>query len=368
MTTRFSGLIAVLALVLGGLALAVWVSASAGAQTAGSPGAGAPSAGLQGTVINVSSATDTAAIAAVIAAFEAANPSVTVNYREYNTLELYLAMLDDPTGVDVVISSAMDLQTDLVNRGMAHRFEPAAADALPDWARWRDELYGFTFEPVAMVYNRAAFADRDLPRNRSELASMIRDDPGFFEGRIGTYDIGLSGVGYMFATQDVQRGYQFSRVVESFGRADAKTYCCTVDMVEATARGDLVFAYNVIGSYAHEIAENDPRIGITLFQDYALVMTRTAFVPKVAPERQAATAFVGFLLSPEGQAAITANSALMPIVEAARGPSVRDFLVSSPSFLPVRLGPGLLTYLDTLKRAQFLQDWNSAIDGPRATP
>lgn len=329
---------------------------------------GWPAAAQDRTPIRVHSATDTAAIADVIRAFEAANPTLEVDYIEFNTRELYEAFLADPTGVDVVISSAMDLQTDLVNRGLAARIDPPGATRLPNWARWRGELFGFTYEPVAMAFNRAAFDGRAVPRNRSELAGMIRDDDAFFDGRIGTYDIALSGVGYMFATQDAVRGYQFSRVIESFGRANARTYCCTSDMVDAVASGELVFAYNVIGSYAHAAAQADPRIGIVLFEDYALVMTRTAFVPRAAPNRDAAARFVGFLLSAGGQAAITRNSALMPILPDLWEGEVASFLVSSRALLPVRLGPGLLGYLDDLKKRQFLSDWTATIAGPRAPP
>jgi ABC-type Fe3+ transport system substrate-binding protein len=312
-------------------------------------------------VIRIYSATDTAAIAAVVNAFEERYSSLAVEYTEFNTRELYEAMLATPGDVDVVISSAMDLQTDLVNRGLAYPFVPQAEVSPPDWAQWLGSLYGFTYEPVAVIYNKSAFAGRKVPGSRSELASMIRDDPAFFNGRIGTYDISLSGVGYTFATQDAQRGYQFSRLVESFGRASAKTYCCTSDIVDRVARGDLVFGYNVIGSYAQNAAKNDGRIGITLFNDYALVMTRTAFIARTSQHKSDAALFISFLLSEAGQTVIAANSALLPLTQAARSPAMNDLLKSSQALLPIRLGPGLLTYLDTLKKNRFLDDWRSSM-------
>ncbi len=341
-----------------GAALALFVAAAAAilvfAERASAP---------QRTVIDVWSATDKAAMEAIVAGFEAANPGIVVRYTEFNTAELQEAVLAAPQKPDVVISSSMDLQVQLVNRGFASPVEDVPPT--PEWARWREELFGFTQEPVALVYNREAFLQRRLPATRSELASMIRDEPAFFDGRVGTYDVALSGVGYMFATQDAQRGFQASRLVESLGRAKAKTYCCTNDMVSDVASGRLVLAYNVIGSYALEQVQRDPRLGILLLSDYALVFTRSALVTKGSDAKAAAGAFVRFLLSDAGQALIDSSSSLFPLVT-----PVRDGLSffesrfeGSTSLLPIRLRPSLLTWLDERKKAKFLTDWQASIEG-----
>ncbi|EIM76081.1 periplasmic iron-binding protein [Nitratireductor aquibiodomus RA22] len=315
------------------------------------------------SILRVYSATDTSAVMQLIRRFEVSTPGVRVEYTEFNTSELYAEIRRGDSPADVVISSAMDLQAKLVNSGLAHAFKPTNARNVPAWAQWRDELYGFTFEPVAMVYNRAAFAQRELPRSRSELAGVIRDDPGFFNGRVGTYDIHRSGVGYLFATQDAQRGYQFSRLTESFGRARTKTFCCTLDILNGVASGELVFGYNVIGSYALSRANSDPRVGVYLLDDYTNVMTRTAFVPKTARNKAPATAFIDFLLSPAGQSTIARHSSLLPLHFSAsdqEAPSP-EMATEGRSALPIRLGIGLLTYLDRLKKKAFLADWEAAM-------
>ncbi|WP_259779451.1 ABC transporter substrate-binding protein [Aestuariispira ectoiniformans] len=326
--------------------------------------AGWPVGDVQAEVLHIFSATDTAAIQPVIDGFEKAHPDLTVDYVEFNTSELHTAILEDTSApVDVVISSAMDLQVDLVNRGLAQRFTPAM-DAPPDWAQWRNELYGFTFEPVAVVYNRAAFQGRRLPRTRSQLAGAIRDDPAFYNGRIGTYDIAQSGVGFLFAAQDARRGYQFPRLVESLGRAHAKTYCCSYKIFDAVADGSLVFGYNVMGSYALERTQRDKRLGIYLLEDYALVMTRTAFIPKRSENKDDAKAFINYLLSSRGQRKIAEGSALIAIRQEQRTAPGIVALTSGKPLLPIRLGPGLLGYLDKMKKEQFLKDWRTTMAGP----
>ena len=323
---------------------------------------------LQRTILDVWSATDTSAISAVVAGFEAANPKISVRYTEYNTSELQDAVIAAKHKPDLVISSAMDLQVELVNRGFASPVADVAET--PEWSRWRGELFGFTQEPVALVYNRAAFSNRALPATRSDLAGMLRDDPAVFNGRVGTYDVALSGVGYMFATQDAQRGFQAARLIESLGRAKAKTYCCTSDMVRDVADGKLVLAYNVIGSYALDQVHRDPRLGILLLSDYALVFTRSVMVMKDSDARTAAGTFVRFLLSSAGQTLIKKQSSLFPLVESFReGQSFFETrFEGSTSLLPIRMRPSLLIWLDQRKKQRFLRDWQASILGQPSNP
>jgi ABC-type Fe3+ transport system substrate-binding protein len=214
-------------------------------------------------------------------------------------------------------------------------------------------LFGFTREPVAIVYNRAAFADRRLPQSRAELAGMIRDAPRFFQARVGTYDVGLSGVGYLFATQDATRDHQHFRLIESLGRAGTRVFCCTADMLDSTASGNLVLSYNLIASYAAARAALDDRIGIHFLDDYNLVLARTAFILRTAPNVPDAERFVRFLVSPEGQSVIARESGL-------------SFALDTPTlgrkqFLDIRLGVGLLSYLDRMKKERFLTSWQAAM-------
>lgn len=314
--------------------------------------------------LNIYSATDTSAMQTVLDAFQTRYPDVNVVYTEYNTRELHKAIVDgDIEDADIVISSSVDLQVDLVNRGLAQRIDPVRDVTMPRWASWRSELFGFTFEPVVTVYNKKAFETVELPATRSALALAIRDNPAFFNNAIGTYDIALSGVGYLFAAQDIEKGYQFWRLVESFGRAGTATFCCTSLVLDKVAEGELVLGYNVIGSYAAERARLDPRIGIAAFSDYTLVLSRSAFVHQSAPNPEAAQTFIEYLLSREGQAKIAESSALISILEALETDSDRMGIFGNPEAMqPIKIGPSLIGYLDRLKQTQVLADWRDTID------
>lgn len=313
--------------------------------------------------VHVWSATDTSAVEPFIKVFEAKYPEIDVVYREFNTSELYQVVMyniDNPKmEADVIISPAMDLQVKLVNEGLAYRFEPENIDAIPGWAQWRNELYGFSFEPAALVYNKQALAGLENPVSHTDLSNLVRDNPDLFSGKIGTYDIRQSGIGYFFATQDAIQNNQTSRLTESFGRAGAKLFCCSSEILDQIATGELVLGYNVIGSYAMAATRENPDIGVYFLRDYTITMSRTAFVPKTSQAKYQAQLFIDFLLSREGQNVLANHSALIPInqtVETVLTPHLEDIPV-----FRVKLGIGLLGFQDDIKKESFLEDWESSI-------
>lgn len=320
---------------------------------------------LMAETLVVHSATDTPAMQPLIEAFEARTPGVDVRYVEFQTVSLYQSIrnLRDEAPPDVVISSAMDLQVDLVNRGLARRIQLPAQITPPSWASWRSEIFSFTFEPAVMIYDTHAVSIEELPASHRDLATFVRENEERFRGRIGTYDIAESGVGYLYATQDSLQGPQVLRLLEVLGRTDLRTFCCTSEMVDATVHGELAFAFNAIGSYAAAQAEAEPHLGLHFFDDYNLVMSRTAFVPLGAQNPDLAAQFIGFLLSEDGQRVIADQTPFLPLIQT-RAPStqlerqVRDHI---GTFLPIRLTPGLLTYLDDLKRRDFLDAWETSL-------
>lgn len=317
--------------------------------------------------LTIHAAADSQAMRPLIAAFSDQLPEqfseLEIIYVDYQTVDLYQDLLDPSVPApDVVISSAMDFQVDLANRGYARPLTIDPSKLPPEWARWRSELYGFTFEPAAVLYNTRLLNADDLPKSHRDLPSYIRNNEVALFGRIGGYDLSRSGIGYLFATQDTIQSVQAPRLLEALGRASMRPYDTTANMADAVARGDLVFALNVIGSYALARNATRPEIGVHFFDDYNLVMTRTAFVPKDAENPSLGEAFVDFLLSDRGQRVIEFDTPLIAI-RPQNETSITSLPVSrdDTSFVPIRLGVGLLTFLDSIKRENFLKNWESTL-------
>lgn len=309
-----------------------------------------------GETLAILSTTDTAYFRPVLDAFQKANPDLTIRYVVAGSQDVYAAVTERDMAFDVAISSAMDLQMKLANDGLALPHEPAAALPLPDWAQWQDRVFSIAQEPVVLVLSRAALDGLPLPQTRRDLVDLLRDHPDRFQGRVGTYDPRQSGAGYLFATQEARQSDSFWRLAEVMGAVDPLLYSSSVDMLDDLESGRLTIAHNVLGSYAADRVGDDSDLVAVEYQDFTLTLLRTALIPDNAPNPDAAGTFLDFLLSAEGRRLIGAEAGLPPVNEAA--------LMQNPHLRPIRLDPGLLVYLDAMKRRAFLEEWSAAMVQP----
>jgi iron(III) transport system substrate-binding protein len=332
-----------------------------------SPGGVYPAKGRQREFLTIYSTTDTNVFRHVILDYQQTRPGVTVRYLDIEAGRLYERYLREAgegrPQADVLLSSAMDLQVKLVNDGFAMPHISETAMALPSWARWRNEAFGFTFEPAIMAFNRKAMQGKRVPQTRAELVDAIRADPAFWRGRIGTYDVSRSSVGYLLAAQDFRSSSDFGALVESFAESEVVIEEHTSTLLERIQSGRLVAGYNLLGSYARAQPGIEKSLALVYPRDHTLVLSRTAIIARNAPHPELAHDFLEYLLSPRGQRVLASRSSLPPI----RGDAdtASDRLGVDPSEIgilrPIPLGPGLLVYLDQHKRRRILESWRGVL-------
>ena len=305
------------------------------------------------SVLRIISTADREAFEPILLAFQRARPSVEIDYTITGTTDLMQAIQNEGAVFDLAISSAMDLQTKLANDGFAQTYAGAPLGDLPGWASWRNQVFAFTQEPAVLVVSNADFPPGTAPHSREELIAILREDPERFRGRVGTYDVRRSGFGYLMATQDSRNSEAFWRLMEVMGRLDAKLYCCSSDMIGAVAGGDLALAYNVLGSYASSQRALIDGFQIIEFEDYVNVMLRTALIPTTAENPNGAKAFIDFLIGLGQRPDLVRRSGL---------PAIDTLSFDENTALrPIRFGPGLLVFLDQLRRRNFLKSWESSL-------
>jgi len=347
----------------GGIVLCLLALPAAGREY---PARSAP----QGT-LTLYSTLDTTVFEPIVVDFQRLHPGIGVRYENLDAMpqyERFVREADAGTGnADVLISTAMDLQAKLVNDGYAAKHVSLSAKALPSWARWRDEAFGFTFEPAVMVFNRAAMKGRRVPQTRAELIDEIRRDPEFWRGRIGTYDISRSSVGYLLASQDVRHSSEFGALVEAFGDIGLQVEEHSATLLERIGSGELVAGYNLLGSYARAMPGSGEKLLLVYPRDHTLVVARTAIVARNAPNPELAHVFLDYLLSDRGQRVMATQTGLPPIRKELDGIYERLGVDESQVGVlrPIALGPGLLVYLDRQKRKQMLDSWRAILDRPR---
>ncbi|MBD1545424.1 ABC transporter substrate-binding protein [Roseibium aggregatum] len=314
----------------------------------------------------IRSTTDTDVFAGVVEAFLAERPGVSVLYEQWGSNDLYGLTSKDcrsgEVGADVVISSGVHQMVKLVNDACAAKYQSALTRALPQALRWRDEVWGITREPAVIVYNRSGVPPADVPRTRFDLLDLLRPEDSPYAGKVATYDIEASGLGYLFAFMDSQEASTFGALLESLGRTGADATCCSAEIIEGVATGKYLLAYNVLGSYAEGLAREDDRIGIVLPQDYTLVLSRALMIPKQAGNMSDARAFLDFLLSQQGRTELRQALLIAPGLDGDSADAGEG--ISETALRPIGLSPSLLVALDRQKRDQFIRLWRGAFPGP----
>lgn len=311
-------------------------------------------------VLLVQGTTDIAQFEPVLIAFAATAPRLRIMYEQWASNDLYAvaaaACRGEPPAADLLISSSIDQQVKLVNDGCARPHRSAATEFLPDTANWRDEVFGVTSEPAVIIYNRTLVPPEEAPRSRFDLLDLLRPADSRYAGRVATYDIEESGLGYLFAFADSQQATTFGSLIEAFGRTGAIATCCSAEIIGAVASGRYFIAYNVLGSYALAHAAQDPNVVVVAPEDYTLLLTRAAMIPRHANNPEAAGRLIDFLLSTPGRRAL-AETHLIVDIGTGDGvdlsiPEGHDAVVR-----PIPLSPVLLVGLDQQKRARFLKLW-----------
>ena len=308
--------------------------------------------------------TDIVAFAPVLQAFAAATPGLAIRYEQWGSNDLYslaeAACRGSGVAADMVISLAVDQQTRLVNDGCARPYSSALTEALPPALNWRSELFGVTEEPVVIVYNRDLVSPEEAPHSRFDLIDLLSAPDSRFAGRVATYDIEASGLGYLLAFADAQQATTFGRLFEAFGRSGAVATCCSAEIIDGVAEGRYLVAYNVLGSYALERAAREPRLAVVAPQDYTLMLSRAALIPKRAANPLAADAFLEFMLSDAGRQALAASRLIIAFGNG-DGAELETPDGAVSVLRPIALTPALLVGLDQHKRALFIDRWRAAL-------
>jgi iron(III) transport system substrate-binding protein len=309
----------------------------------------------------IRSTTDIQLFDSVLSGFAALNPDLRIDYEQWGSNDLYdigaRACAGDAPAADLVISSSVDQQVKLVNDGCAQPYTSAATAALDPALNWRNEVFGVTREPAVIVYNRTLVPADQVPLSRFDLIDTLRSDPRY-TGRVATYDIEKSGLGYLFAFADSRQATTFGSLIEAFARSQAITTCCSAEIIDGVASGKYLIAYNVLGSNALARAAADHNIAVVAPSDYTLVLSRAALIPRRASNPATAGAFIDYLLSTQGRRALAEQFLYLDGSEL-REAGLLATETGASNLRPIHLSPVLLIGLDSQRRAHFISLWRS---------
>jgi iron(III) transport system substrate-binding protein len=324
----------------------------------------------EGKVV-VYSTTDTAAATPLINDFKALYPGISVEYNDMNSTELYNRFISEHAAgggsADVLWSSSMDLQIKLVNDGNAMAYASPEVPSLPSWAVWKNEAFGTTYEPISIVYNKRLLAADEVPQSHEDMIRLFTQKADKLKGKVTTYDIEKSGVGFMLITQDAKQNPKFWDFAKALGSIGPRFQSSSGTMMERISSGENLLGYNIFMSYAVLRAKKDPSVGIVNPKDYTLVMSRVMFASKTAKNPNAAKLWVDYILSKRGQNIVANQSELGSIRNDVSGEMTAAGLSKTlgTSLKPIPVSPELLGSLDQTKRLEFIKQWQAAIKGSK---
>jgi iron(III) transport system substrate-binding protein len=319
----------------------------------------------EGTV-TVYTSTDLAEAQAMVDAFQKKYPGVKVNYNDLGTTGVYNKIIAEAAAkqvtADIAWTSAMDLQMKLAAGGYFQAADLPQKKDIPAWASYKDTLYATSLEPVGIIYNKKLVPEKDVPHSRADLIKFLALP--LAQGKVATFDPEKSGTGFLFSTNDILNHRDFWTLAKAFGKAHGKTYSSSGAMKETVVSGENVLAFNVIGSYALQWVTESPNLGVAFGTDYTPAFSRLALVANKAPHPNAAKLMLDFMVSKEGQAALTKGGipSVRSDVTEGLNPKTLNERVGG-NLRPIKLGEGLMEYMNPQKRVQFFRDWKAALSG-----
>ncbi len=351
------------------VALALWPALGQAQVPAGYPASYAETiaaANKEGKVV-VYSTTDTASANPLIKDFHALYPGITVEYNDMNSTELYNRFISERAAgggsADVLWSSAMDLQIRLVGDGHAMAYTSPETPHLPGWSVWKNQAWGTTYEPIVIVYNKRLLVGDEVPQSHADMLRVFAQKADKVKGKVTTYDIEKSGVGFMLITQDSKYNPAFWDFARALGATGPRFQSSSGTMMERISSGENLLGFNIFASYAALRAKKDPSIGIVFPKDYTTVMSRVMFASRSAKNPNAARLWIDYLLSKRGQTVIANQAELGSIRADVDGEMTAAGLARTlgASVKPIPVSTELLGYLDQTKRLEFIKQWQQAI-------
>jgi iron(III) transport system substrate-binding protein len=320
----------------------------------------------EGKVV-IYSALDTKAASPLVKDFNALYPDVKVEYNDMNSTELYNRFIAEVAsgqgGADVMWSSAMDLQVKLVDDGQALAYASPELAKLPKWAVYKSQAYGTTYEPAVFIYNKRLVTGDEIPQDHAGFSKVIASHVDKYKGKVTTYDIEKSGVGFMFVVQDTKFFPGMKELEKGFGATSYKVYSSTGNMLEKVSSGEHLLGYNVLGSYALVRAKKDPNLGVVLPKDFTLILSRVMFIGKKAQHPNAAKLWTDYVLSQRGQKMIGGEVELFSMRDDVEAEYTAAKLNKQLGGVvkPIPVSAEITEYLDAKKRLEFLGQWKAAI-------
>ncbi len=292
---------------------------------------------------------------ALLAGFSKAYPGVNLQFVDGVSTDLhthYWGLHQRGEGLpDVIWSSAMDLQMDLVRLGHARPHRSAATQALPHWARYQDLAFCTTLEPLVALRHNQYLGPSDAISTLQQIADLMAQRPGVLRQRMACLDIEANGMGFLAMLVARAQDPGFARFIDLAAGMGLQGHGANPPLVQALVSERAVLAFPVLGAFAARAVAAHPALSVCTSPAARLGVSRVALIPKDAPHPDLAACFVDFLLSPQGQDDMRQDG-LFPWQDQGHSDGLPSLVVQ-----PLPIDDGFGPWLDPQARAALRQEW-----------
>ena len=308
----------------------------------------------------------------MIVGFQKANPDVAVRYEDMLTGEIYDRIVEETDAgeqtADFAFSSAMDLQVKLANDGYAQRSDlPMSAPlaALGQLAQHRlcADLRAGGLRLSQAELRRARSRPRRGPS--SSTISSAKGERGLWPDRHLRHRALRRRLHVHVARPGAVRRHLVGG--PAMGAAGVKLYSTSSAILERVADGRFVLGYNILGSYAADWAARAPGCRHRPAAGTIPSSCRaSAWCRRRPPRRTSAGAIWNSSCRRKARRSWRANCRSPRVSPDVAGDNTANTMqeVLGAQLRPVPVSPGLMVYLDQVKRARLIARWNEVLRLP----
>lgn len=188
----------------------------------------------------------------------------------------------------------------------AIRYASSEISYLPKWASLDEAVYTFSTDASIMLWNAKLLPENMVPKGMAHLAEIVQKQPDFFKGRLTTYDdttsYGMFGTWALYKHHG-EKFWDWMNIIGPLSRTEKSGG----SQIEKILSGEYILSFNVgaISLALSSVKKAGKLVGWKYIEDGNIVLMRGMAIPSKAANVNSAKLLMDFILSQEGQLAIT---------------------------------------------------------------
>jgi iron(III) transport system substrate-binding protein len=288
-----------------------------------------------------------------------------INANNLDSDEVFQRVLSEQaTGespADILVSNAAQAWAEYgEDAANVMEYESPELGELPDFAEVMPNVYGFSMDPIVIPFNTSLLTEK--PTGYANLAEIVAKNPEQFQDQLTVRDI-EGAFGFTVAYNLMEGNPDlWDAMAELLPLTRPETSSGT--QIEKILAGEYQAGINISAAPTYPVVKDSGGLLETVFpDDGTVVLPRAIGIAPDAPHSATAKLFLDFVLSEEGQAAVSEGglTSYRDSVEAAEGRHTYQEVVDAVGEENVIIAPYELISDEDV--AAFTEEWNGLLGG-----